>query len=162
MFYLKELLTSFVPTNFKSIGSLQQILESHLSPPPQTRFTLKKTASFRKFLVPWWTLLHVFIKSWFTIPYVLCKPGFHFLVSSLDNFEINLTYQCNSRPINSLSEIRELRLRNVNRVLIGNLNMNSIRNKFDQLKDTVLKYIDILILTETKLDETFLSFWWIF
>ena len=40
--------------------------------------------------------------------------------------------------------------------------MNSIRNKFDQLKDTVLKYIDILILTETKLDETFLRFWWIF
>ena len=41
-------------------------------------------------------------------------------------------------------------------VLIGNLNINSIRNKFDQLKDTVLKYIDILILTGTKLDETFL------
>ena len=80
----------------------------------------------------------------------------------LDNCEINLTYQSNSRSINnaclnSLSEISELRLHNVNRVLIGNLNINSIRNKFDQLKDTVLKYIDILILTETKLDETFLT-----
>ena len=79
-----------------------------------------------------------------------------------DNTEINLTYQSNSRSINnaclnSLSEISELRLHNVNRVLIGNLNINSIRNKFDQLKDTVLKYIDILILTETKLDETFLT-----
>ena len=80
----------------------------------------------------------------------------------LDNTEINLTYQSNSRSINnaslnSLSELSELRLRNVNRVLIGNLNINSIRNKFEQLKDTVLKYIDILILTETKLDETFLT-----
>ena len=28
-------------------------------------------------------------------------------------------------------------------------------NKFDQLKETVLKYIDILIITETKLDYTF-------
>ena len=79
----------------------------------------------------------------------------------LDNSEVNLTYQCNSRSINntslnSLSEIRELRLRNVNRVLIGNLNSNSISNKFDQLKDTALKYVGILILTETKLDETFL------
>ena len=77
----------------------------------------------------------------------------------LDNCEINLTYQSNSRSINnaclnSLSEISELRLHNVNRVLIGNLNINSIRNKFDQLKDTVLKYIDILILTETQLGET--------
>ena len=80
----------------------------------------------------------------------------------MDNTEINLTYQSNSRSINnaslnSLSELSELRLRSVNRVLIGNLNINSIRNKFDQLKDTVLKYIDILILTETKLDETFLT-----
>ena len=81
----------------------------------------------------------------------------------LDNTEINLTYQSKSRSINnaslnSLSEPIELRLRNVNRGLIGNLNINSIRKKFDQLKDIVLKYIDILILTETKLDETFLSF----
>ena len=79
----------------------------------------------------------------------------------LDNSEINLTYQCNSRSINntslnSLLEIRELRLLIVNRVLIGNLNINSISNKFDQLKDTVLKYIGILILTETKLDANFL------
>ena len=79
----------------------------------------------------------------------------------MDNSEINLTYQFNSRSINntslnSLSEIRELRLRNINRVLIGNLNINFIRNKFDQLKDTVLKYTDILILTETEPDEMFL------
>ena len=86
----------------------------------------------------------------------------HLNSEKLDNTEINLTYQSKSRSINnaslnSLSELSELRLRNVNRVLIGNLNINSIRNKFDQLKDTVLKYIDILILTETKLDETFLT-----
>ena len=79
----------------------------------------------------------------------------------MDNTEINLTYQSNSRSINnaslnSLSELSELRRRSVNRVLIGNLNINSIRNEFDQLKDTVLKYTDILILAETKL-ETFLT-----
>ena len=96
------------------------------------------------------------------IPFRLKKNSTSNLNSEkLDNSEINLIYQPNSRSfnkasLNSLSEISELRLRNVNRVLIGNLNINSIRNKFDQLKDTVLKYIDILILTETKLDETFL------
>ena len=78
-----------------------------------------------------------------------------------DNSEINLTDQSSSRSINnaslnSLSEVSELRLLNVNRILFGNLNINSIRNKFYQLKDTMLKYIDILILTETKPDETFL------
>ena len=73
--------------------------------------------------------------------------------------EITFACQSNSRSINnaslnSLSEISELRLRSVNRALTGNLNFNSNRNKFDQLEDTELKYIDIFILSETKLDET--------
>ena len=73
----------------------------------------------------------------------------------MDNSEINLTYQCNSSfinnaSLNSLSEIHELRLHNVYRVLISNLNINYIRNTFDKLKDTVLKYTDILILAEAK------------
>ena len=42
-------------------------------------------------------------------------------------------------------------------MIIGNLNIDSIRNKFEQSKETVLKYIDILVVTETKLDETFLE-----
>ena len=46
---------------------------------------------------------------------------------------------------------------NANKVIIGNLNINSIRNKFVQLKETVLKYVDILTVTEAKLDETFLE-----
>ena len=79
----------------------------------------------------------------------------------LNKSEINSTYQSNSRPINSaplksLSEKRELWLRNVNGVLTRNLNINSIRHKVDQLKDTVSKYINVFILTETKFDETFL------
>ena len=33
--------------------------------------------------------------------------------------------------------------------------MNSLTNKFDQVKEIFLKYVDILIITETKLDDTF-------
>ena len=44
----------------------------------------------------------------------------------------------------------------MNKVIIGNLNINSIINKFEQLKETVLKYREILV-TETKLDKTFLE-----
>ena len=53
---------------------------------------------------------------------------------------------------NSLSKIKEIRIGNANKVIIGDLNINSIRNKFEQLKETVLKYIDILVVIETKLD----------
>ena len=42
-------------------------------------------------------------------------------------------------------------------MIIGNLNISSIRNKFEQSKETVLKYIGILVVSETKLDETFLE-----
>ena len=43
----------------------------------------------------------------------------------------------------------------VNKLIIGNLNINSIRNKFDQLKDIIQDKVDVLVLTETKLDESF-------
>ena len=43
-------------------------------------------------------------------------------------------------------KIKNFRLINVNRVIIGNLNIISLTNKFDQLKEIVL------VITETKLD----------
>ena len=52
-------------------------------------------------------------------------------------------------------KIKILRLSNTNRVIIDNLNINSLKNKFDQLKKIVPKYRDILVITKTKLDDTF-------
>ena len=46
-------------------------------------------------------------------------------------------------------------MKNENRLIIGNLNINSISNKSDQLKLFVQGKVDILIVTETKLDSTF-------
>ena len=43
----------------------------------------------------------------------------------------------------------------MNRLLVVNLNINSISNKFDQLKLFVQGKVDILVITETKLDSTF-------
>ena len=42
-----------------------------------------------------------------------------------------------------------------NKNIIGNLNINSFPNKFEQLKYIVMQHINILVLTETKLDDTF-------
>ena len=54
-----------------------------------------------------------------------------------------------------ITEIKNLRFRNVNKVIIGNLNVNSLPKKFDQLREIELKYV--LFITETKLDDTFLT-----
>ena len=54
-----------------------------------------------------------------------------------------------------LFEIKKLRIRNLNNIIIGNLNVNSVPNKFEQLKDIFMQHIDIIVLTETKLGDTF-------
>ena len=56
--------------------------------------------------------------------------------------------------MNLLLTIKNLRLSNVNRVIIGK-NINSVTNKFDQLEEIILKYIGVLVITETKLDDPF-------
>ena len=57
---------------------------------------------------------------------------------------------------NSLMQLKNIRLKDIiNRVIIGSLNINSLPIKFAQLQEIVLKYVDILILTETKLDDSF-------
>ena len=43
----------------------------------------------------------------------------------------------------------------MNKIIIGHLNINSIRNKFECLKYIIDKNVDILLISETKLDETF-------
>ena len=51
--------------------------------------------------------------------------------------------------------MENLKLKNNHRLVIGNLNINSISNKFDNLKLIIQGRIDILVITETKTDSTF-------
>ena len=46
-------------------------------------------------------------------------------------------------------------MKNANKVILANLNINSIPNKFSSLKELVSNNIDVLVIQETKLDETF-------
>ena len=48
-----------------------------------------------------------------------------------------------------------MRIKNVDRLIIGNLNINSIPNKFEQLKGLIQRKVDILVITETKIDLSF-------
>ena len=52
-------------------------------------------------------------------------------------------------------DLRILRKRNINKLIIAHLNINSLRNKFDFLKEQIQDYVDILMISETKLDESF-------
>ena len=55
----------------------------------------------------------------------------------------------------TFSKIKKARIENINNVIIGNLNINSFPNKFQEIKVFVNEMLDILIITETKADDTF-------
>ena len=42
----------------------------------------------------------------------------------------------------------------MNKVIVGNININSLPAKIDQFKEVILKNVDILVITMTKLDDT--------
>ena len=46
---------------------------------------------------------------------------------------------------------------NANRLFIGHLNVNSLRNKLEMLKEIVQDKLDILLVLETKVDPSFPS-----
>ena len=48
-----------------------------------------------------------------------------------------------------------LKTKNSKRLVFRNLNINAINNKFEQLKHIIKNNIDVLILTERKLDSSF-------
>ena len=54
-----------------------------------------------------------------------------------------------------MEHLNELRLKNINKLVISHLNINSLSNKFDQLKLIIKNKVDILVITETKLDSSF-------
>ena len=58
-------------------------------------------------------------------------------------------------PCDTLNGLYEQRLNHPKNVIIGDLNINSIRNKFSGFKDLVLKETDICLLLETKIDDSF-------
>ena len=50
-----------------------------------------------------------------------------------------------------------MRKKNADRLIKGHLNINSIRNKFEALKSLIKGKVDILIVSETKIDDSFPS-----
>ena len=59
---------------------------------------------------------------------------------------------CISVPLST-----SLRRKNLNRVILAQLNINSIRNNFNLLAEGIKGKVDVLMISETKIDETFCS-----
>ena len=60
-----------------------------------------------------------------------------------------------ANQINNNSNLHQTRINNPSRIIFGQINVNSIRNKFEQLIYIVNNERDIVMVSETKLDDTF-------
>ena len=67
------------------------------------------------------------------------------------------TSKLTSKSVNSISvrSIRDVCKRNLERIVPGQLKINSVRNKFELLVDQIKGKVDIMAISETKLDEFF-------
>ena len=61
------------------------------------------------------------------------------------------------RSTNGICELKQLKNQNPHRIIIGHLNLNSVRNKFESLVTFAGNNLDILVVSEAKLDDTFLE-----
>ena len=73
-----------------------------------------------------------------------------------DNVCCSVTKTSDNKKFSS-EHLSFLRKKHPNRVTIGNININSIRNKFDHLIAITKGNVDVLMISETKLDESFPS-----
>ena len=55
----------------------------------------------------------------------------------------------------ALEQLNELRMKNPQKVMLGHLNINSIPNKFEGIMDLVAKILDIFLILETNIDNSF-------
>ena len=74
---------------------------------------------------------------------------------SFNNPNDNTLDSINKEDLDPLKLLKKIKISNINRLIIGQLNINSLRNKFDSLRSIIKGNVDILIITESKLDDTF-------
>ena len=60
----------------------------------------------------------------------------------------------NTEP-NARSQLDNLGRGKLNKIIFAHLNINSIRNKFGQVADLVKGKIDVLMISESKIDHSF-------
>ena len=82
----------------------------------------------------------------------------HCFMHSLENSKVSNTITCdefNAKKPKENTYLNFNRKGNLNRLVLAHININSIRNKFDTLVQQITNNIDILMISETKLDNSF-------
>ena len=75
---------------------------------------------------------------------------------------MNIISNQNLNPLNPskketdrLTELKIFRFKNPKNIIMGHLNINSLRNKFESIKPIISLNFGIFLVSETKLDKSF-------
>ena len=80
------------------------------------------------------------------------------ILTSLDSINVSVAEpESTSSEPKSYQVLQDLRVKNINRIIFGYININSIRNKQGMLADFIKSQVDILLVSETKIDDSFPS-----
>ena len=78
-------------------------------------------------------------------------------LSLCDDHELNCSSHESYSKIEPTHILSEIKNKNGERLIIGHLNINSLQNKFEPLKSIIQQNVDIIMISETKLDDSFPS-----
>ena len=86
-------------------------------------------------------------------PFILILANLSLNDTSIPNISENMSKSKSlDEPMSILSELKE---KNSERPIIAHLNINSVSSKFEPLASLIQDNIDLLVVTESKLDDTF-------
>ena len=78
-------------------------------------------------------------------------------LSLCEDHELNCSSHESYRKLEPNHILSEIKNKNGERLIIGHLNINSLHNKFEPLKSIIQQNVDIIMISETKLDDSFPS-----
>ena len=77
------------------------------------------------------------------------------ILSDIISYVLYIYKQEVSDDLSSKETLKSLKAKNINKIIFGHLNINSVRNKIDGVRYIIGNNIDIFLISETKLNETF-------
>ena len=86
--------------------------------------------------------------------YFCCEKVRRTMRTAIVSYLLNYN-QINTMQENPTDSIRKLKLSKPHKIILGHLNINSLRNKFESIADVIQGTFYIFLLSGTKIDESF-------
>ena len=127
----------------------------HLNPRGLGKLAINFIRRIKKFASTWWVTDSFYKASSFDSQIIFRSFTNLGNTEKSDQSAINRVNETSSEETLKNYVLSDMRKKNPNLIIIAHLNISSIRNKFKMLKEVTRKKNDILLIYETKLDDTF-------